>query len=190
MKDWNVNVIRSNRKTLSLQIGPDGAIVVRAPLRLPEREIRKFLQEKSCWIEKTLNKVRETSRAGEEAPLSMEDIRTLADRALRELPHRVTYWAARMGVDYGRITIRNQKGRWGSCSSEGNLNFNCLLMLAPPEVVDYVIVHELAHRKQMNHSAAFWAEVEAVLPNYREPLNWLKQEGSVLLARMRSGMQM
>ena len=187
MNEWNVTVIRSSRKSMSLQIKPDGTLVVRAPLRLPEGEIRRFLQEKSPWIEKTLAKVAESSRAGEEAPLSAEDIRALADRALREIPPRAAQWASRMGVTYGHITIRNQRGRWGSCSSVGNLNFNCLLMLAPPEVVDYVIVHELAHRKQMNHSEAFWAEVEAVLPDYRKQKRWLKDNGGILLARMRSG---
>ena len=149
-----------------------------------------FLQEKSAWIERTLAKVKEANRAGEEAPLSLEDIRELADRALTELPSRVRYFASLMGVTYGRITIRNQTGRWGSCSSVGNLNFNCLLMLATEEVRDYVIVHELAHRKEMNHSAAFWEQVEAVLPDYREREKWLKTQGKVLLARMRSGAQL
>ena len=187
MNEWKVTVLRSNRKTLSLQIRPDGSLVVRAPQRLPHREIDRFLQEKAPWIERTLAKVKEANRAGEEAPLSMEDIRALADRALEEIPPRVKAFASQMGVTYGRITIRNQTGRWGSCSSVGNLNFNCLLMLAPEEVTDYVIVHELAHRKQMNHSAAFWNEVAAVLPDYRERERWLKTQGKILLARMRSG---
>ena len=190
MEDHRYTVIRSNRKTLSLQIKPDGTLVVRAPLHLPEREIRRFLREKSGWIEKTLQKVNAEKTAGEEAPLSLEDIRELADRALKELPPRVRYFASLMGVTYGRITIRNQTGRWGSCTSVGNLNFNCLLMLAPEEVRDYVIVHELAHRKEMNHSAAFWEQVEAVLPDYRERERWLKTQGKVLLARMRSGAQL
>ena len=187
MNEWKVTVLRSDRKTMSLQIKPDGSLVVRAPRRLPEREIRYFLQEKSAWIERTLAKVKEANRAGEEAPLSAEDIRALADRALEVIPPRVKSFASQMGVTYGRITIRNQTGRWGSCSSVGNLNFNCLLMLAPEEVTDYVIVHELAHRKQMNHSAAFWNEVAAVLPDYRERERWLKTQGKILLARMRSG---
>ena len=188
MNDWKITVVRSDRKTMSLQIKPDGSLVVRAPRRLPEREIQRFLQEKSAWIEKTLAKVKETNRAGEEAPLSPEEIHALADRALEVIPPRVKSFAAQMGVSYGRITIRNQTGRWGSCSGVGNLNFNCLLMLAPVEVLDYVIVHELAHRKQMNHSAAFWGEVAAVVPDYRQREKWLKTQGKILLARMRSGM--
>ncbi len=180
-------ILRSDRKTLSLEIKPDGTLLVRAPKRMPEREIRRFLQEKSDWIEKSLAKVECANRAGEQAPLSPEDIRSLADKALVVIPPRVREFAARMGVSYGRITIRNQTGRWGSCSSLGNLNFNCLLMLAPAEVLDYVIVHELTHRKEMNHSPAFWAQVEAVLPDYRQREKWLKTQGKILLARMRSG---
>ena len=187
MRQWKATVIRSDRRTLSLQIKPDGSLLVRAPLRLPKKEIDRVLQEKSAWIEKHLAQVENANRAAEEEPLSMEDIRALADKALQVIPPRVGEFARRMGVSYGRITIRNQTGRWGSCSGEGNLNFNCLLMLAPLEVVDYVIVHELAHRKQMNHSAAFWEEVEAVLPDYREQKKWLKDRGKILLARMRSG---
>ena len=187
MSEWQVTVIRSDRKTLSLQIWPDGTLVVRAPRRLPQREIRHFLDEKSDWIERTLEKVMEANAAGEEAPLTSEDIQALAEQALQSIPPRVEHWAQQMGVTYGRITIRNQRGRWGSCSSAGNLNFNCLLMLSPPEVLDYVIVHELAHRKQMNHSPSFWAEVEAMLPDYRKQVKWLKTQGKILLARMRSG---
>ena len=91
-----------------------------------------------------------------------------------------------LGVDYGRIAIRNQVSRWGRCSSKGNLNFNCLLMLCPPEVVDYVVVHELCHRRHMDHSVAFWGEVERVLPDYKARRAWLKERGGVLIQRMRN----
>ena len=187
MQQRKLTIIRSNRKSLSLQIRADGSLLARAPLPMPESEIMAFVREKSDWIEKHLEKVESANRAGAEAPLSMEDIHNLAEWALAELPPRVHFFAERMGVTYGRITIRNQRGRWGSCSSAGNLNFNCLLMLAPGEVQDYVIVHELAHRKQMNHSAAFWKEVEQVLPDYRRQVKWLKEQGPQLLARMNAG---
>lgn len=95
--------------------------------------------------------------------------------AKRYIPERVAYWADIIGVTYGRISIRQQKTRWGSCSGEGNLNFNCLLMQMPKEIIDYVIVHELCHRKQMNHSKLFWAEVAKILPDYKERRKALKE---------------
>ena len=114
-------------------------------------------------------------------------LRRLADEALRVLPERVRHFAPLVGVTYGRITIRNQKSKWGSCSAQGNLNFNCLLMDAPAEVQDYVVVHELCHRKELNHSPAFWAQVARVLPGYKEQEKWLKTEGQKLIRRMTGG---
>ena len=108
----------------------------------------------------------------------------MADQALQVIPDRVRHYAALIGVRYGRITIRNQKSKWGSCSAKGNLNFNCLLMLCPPEVLDYVVVHELCHRKEMNHSPKFWAEVEKYVPDYMTQRKWLKDEGSRLITRL------
>ena len=183
----NFTVIRSSRKTLSLQITPEGQLLVRAPSRLPQREIDRFVEEKQEWIQKTIQKVRAVKQAGEAQPLTAADIRALADRARREIPPRVFRAAQAMGVTYGRITIRNQTGRWGSCSSTGNLNFNCLLMLAPESVLNYVVVHELCHRKHMDHSPAFWQEVARMLPDYKKEEAWLKGEGRVLLMRMKSG---
>ena len=116
--------------------------------------------------------------------LSMDEIRSLADRALKYIPERVAFYASKIGVSYGRITIRNQKSRWGSCSTKGNLNFNCLLMLTPPEVIDSVVVHELCHRKEMNHSERFYDEVLRVYPDYHKWNKWLKDNGSAIMRRM------
>ena len=98
-----------------------------------------------------------------------------------------TFGTLSSGESCSLITIRNQKTRWGSCSSRGNLNFNVMLMLCPPDVIDYVVVHELSHLKHMDHSPAFWAEVASVLPDYAASRNWLKQNGATLLARMPRG---
>ena len=116
--------------------------------------------------------------------LTHDELLELANRALEVIPQRVAHYAPLVGVDYGRITIRNQRTRWGSCSAQGNLNFNCLLMLAPPEVLDSVVVHELCHRKEPNHSQRFYAEVLRVFPDYRTHNKWLKENGHRLLAML------
>ena len=179
---WTAQVIRCRRKTVGIRVTDDGEVIVRAPLRISGAEIRRILESKRDWIEKTLREVRNREQAPK---LSEKEIQALAKQAKTEIPPRVAEWARRAGVTYGRITIRQQKTRWGSCSSKGNLNFNCLLMLCPEEALDYVIVHELCHRKELNHSARFWVEVERLLPGYREPLKWLKTEGQAIISRAR-----
>lgn len=178
--EYNYKIIRSSRRTISLEVGPKG-IVVRAPMRMSERDIRKFVDSHREWIEKRLRRL-ETARESVE-PLSAEEIRRLAKAAAEYIPRRVQHYAPMVGVSYGRITIRCQKTRWGSCSAEGNLNFNCLLMLAPPDVIDSVVVHELCHRLEMNHSDRFYAEVYRVFPDYDRCHKWLKDNGAALLMR-------
>lgn len=189
----NVKIIRSNRKTLAIQINPDLSVTVRAPMYAPQSDIERILREKESWIQKHIEKIREQEAKKKETQgesvereyLTNEEIKKLADKALQHIPKRVSYYAKQIDVTYGKITIRNQKTRWGSCSSKGNLNFNCLLMLTPPEVIDYVVVHELCHRKEMNHSEAFWAEVEKILPYYKEQVKWLKENGGQIIGRMK-----
>lgn len=182
----DVTVIRSNRKTVAIQVNSDLSVTVRAPRCASAKDIERLLQEKASWINKHMEQIKR-KRAQYESQdirrLTYEEIKDLADKALDYIPKRVSYFAKLVGVDYGRITIRNQKTRWGSCSGKGNLNFNCLLMLAPPEVIDYVVVHELCHRKEMNHSKAFWREVERVIPDYKQSVKWLKDEGSLIIER-------
>lgn len=184
-KKQPITVIRSDRRSISLEITPAGEVLVRAPRRMPEAEIRKFVQEKSSWLTKHLAK-READKAALETEgfFTEEEIKRLCKLAKQIIPEKVAYYARLMGVTYGRIAIRKQKTKWGSCSQDGNLNFNCLLMMAPPEVLDYVVVHELCHRLEMNHSARFWAKVEHVMPNYRVPRKWLKDNGGRLMMRL------
>ena len=178
---YTYTVKRSNRRTLCLEITAQG-LLVRAPMRATDRDIRRFVAEKQPWIEKHLGKVQNNRTVLPK--LTMEELESLAGQALEVIPQRVAYYAPLIGVTYGRITIRNQRTRWGSCSSKGNLNFNCLLMLAPPEVLDSVVVHELCHRRQMNHSQQFYAEVLRVFPAYHKWNQWLKENGGALLARL------
>ena len=171
-------IIRSSRKTMSLEIKADGSVVVRAPLRLSEAKIQKFVEEKQEWILKNLEKIQKRDAQKENVQkLSALERQHLQNKACVVIPRRVAYYAEKLGVSYGKITLRQQKTRWGSCAANGKLNFNWLLILAPPEVLDYVVVHELCHRREMNHSQAFWKEVEKILPDYRERQKWLKDNG-------------
>lgn len=187
LSDPAARLIRARRKTLSIRITQEGNLEIRAPLGMPKREIEAFLKEKAQWIETHRAKVLAEYAQGQEAPLGEEEILILAEQMRQRLPEKLNRHAASMGVTFGRVTIRCQQTRWGSCSSRGNLNFNCLLMLAPEEVLDYVVVHELAHRKQMNHSALFWQEVARECPDYKKSLRWLKDRGGALLSRARAG---
>ena len=179
-----VTIIKSRRKTIAIQVNSDLSVTVRAPYGVTEKCIEEFLNKNEAWISKQMNEIKAKKKSvesGNVENVTLDKIKALADQALEIIPTRVEYFARIIGVTYGNITIRNQKTRWGSCSSKGNLNFNCLLMLAPPEVLDYVVVHELCHRKQMNHSKAFWSEVEKVFPDYKKSIKWLKEEGSQIM---------
>ena len=173
-------IIRSKRKTIAIQITPSGEVLVRAPLRLSSKEIQAFVESKKGWITKHLSKYTQE----EVLPFRKDELHTFRKETATLVAERVAYFADIMGVTYHLITIRAQRSRWGSCSSKGNLNFNCLLALVPSEVLDYVVVHELCHLKEMNHSAAFWAEVEKILPDYSAQRQWLKNEGNALIRRI------
>ena len=111
------------------------------------------------------------------------EITELKAKAKEELPAVVKKYASLMEVTYNRITIRHQKTRWGSCTKTGNLSFNCLLMKMPENVRDYVIIHELAHRKELNHSSKFWAIVAEYCPWYKDAKQWLKDNGNKLMEK-------
>ena len=178
-----ITVIKSKRRTISIEINQNLEIIVRAPYRMNRFQIQRFVQEKEDWIRKHLEKIEERKKdpANEKRIFSAKELQQLAQEALQVIPERVAYYAPLVGVSYGRITIRHQKTRWGSCSGKGNLNFNCLLMCMPMEVIDYVVVHELCHRLEMNHSKRFWEQVERILPDYKIRKKLLKELGSSLV---------
>ena len=178
-----VTIIKSRRKTIAIQVNSDLSVTVRAPYGVTEKYIEEFLNKNEAWISKQMNEIKvkkKSVESGNVENVTLDKIKALADQALKIIPARVEYFARIIGVTYGNITIRNQKTRWGSCSSKGNLNFNCQLMLAPPEIIDYVVVHELCHRKEMNHSPAFYAVVASVMPEYKACEKWLRDNGATL----------
>ena len=179
-----VTVIKSKRKTISIQVKPN-EVIIRAPIKMKEKEIEKFAETKRNWIEKHLQSLSEKQKLFENIePYSEEEIKYFIARAKEIISPKVELYANKIGVTYNRITIRCQHTRWGSCSSKGNLNFNCLLVLLPDEIIDSVVVHELCHRKQMNHSAKFYAETEKVFPDYNCCRQWIKQNGNKYMSRI------
>ena len=181
-------IIKSFRKSCSITVERDGTVTIRAPFFMSERKIREIIDERKEWIERAQKKMASRSeRLNSLTPITSNEIKALKVTAKPIITEKVRHFADKMGVEYGKITIRCQKTRYGSCTAKGNLNFNCLIMLMPEKIIDYVIVHELCHIKEMNHSRRFWNVVESVLPDYKERRKWLKLNGNILIERMVKG---
>jgi len=209
----NYQIIRSKRKTLSLQINSNAELIVRAPNRLSVKKIEQFIDEKFNWIEKKSTSIdakkpqkhsyieaEKFLYLGIEYPLNVNTSHTKGlsfngkmfslnvggkqeflawyKTAFKNvaLP-RLDYYADLYQLNYQQVRLKTQKTLWGSCSSVNNINLNYLLIMAPMSVIDYVIVHELAHTKIKNHSKDFWQLVESILPKYKASKSWLKNNG-------------
>ncbi len=181
-KEILIDVIYSGRSTLGLEVGGNGKVKLRAPKSATDQVLQKFARQKEAWIIKKYLMMEEKQKAQMERGLpdyvKHPELEQVYRRKAKErLGEQAAYFARKMGVTYEKISIGAAKTRWGSCSGRGNLNFHWKLILMPPQVLDYVVVHELAHRKEMNHSPAFWAEVETILPDYKDWRRWLKTYG-------------
>lgn len=222
----DIQLIRSKRKTLSLEVGHSG-VKARAPLRLAKRIIIEFIISKQHWlenqrhcrpspIEKTVLQhgtklllhdkpltlqIIENQRGSisyndsilslpviqSRRPLaeSIKDklIRWYKNQALAQLQQRVDYYSTHMNVERPKddhLRVREYKRRWGSCDHRGGLSFNWRIIMAPPQVLDYVVIHELAHCHEFNHSRRFWALVAQQMPHWKEPHDWLQLNGTTL----------
>ncbi|MCD2493344.1 M48 family metallopeptidase [Lacrimispora sp. NSJ-141] len=178
-------VVYSKRKTVSLQVTADGSVILRAPEGCPEDILENFLKKKSAWVLSKLEETEQYRKLSDQKINKFTDgeKQTIREKAELYFRRKTEEYAEIMQVTYGRITIREQKTRWGSCSLAGNLNFNWRLMLAPEFIREYVIVHELAHRKEMNHSSRFYHEVSRIFPDYKTAVKWLKKHGPELWIR-------
>ena len=178
-------IIKSKRKTCALSIDEECKIIMRLPLSVSAKEAERFLQAKSRWLITHYLTLLEKKNSRPHSNLSAVQKDALENRykeAAREyIPKRVSYYQPIVGGSYTRITIRSQKTRWGSCSAKGTLSFNWRLMLAPPAILDYVVVHELCHLTHMNHSPAFWQTVEKAFPDYKNARKWLRDHGNELV---------
>jgi predicted metal-dependent hydrolase len=212
--------IRAKRRTISIQVRPDGKVIVRAPLRVAEKIVRAFVESKADWVARKKAeaavrapaKVREFRDGehflllgreiplrvvpGQRAALTLTDVFALSQKAipnaagvfekwykiyaLKVLTERVKLYAAQHGFKPARIRISSARTRWGSCSSNGTLSFTWRLVMAPLEVVDYVVIHELVHLRVHNHSKDFWDGVAELMPDYKRRMAWLKSNGGLM----------
>lgn len=163
---------RSDRRTVGLEVR-GGRLIVRAPRDIPRAELERLLAGHAAWIERAL--AREAARRAAHPEPDEAARAALLERARAVLPGRVAHYAAVMGLYPAGITITGARTRFGSCSAKGRLCFSWRLMQYPPEAVDYVVVHELAHLVHRNHGRAFYALVERILPDYRERQRLLRE---------------
>lgn len=213
-------VIRSYRRSISIEINPEGKVIVKAPILAPMFLIKRFVHEKRNWIEKHLSKqktrIRKTKEykegekflyLGKEYQLHLGNFKeinlatngllnfpqALIFRAQKELTNwyikqaknlitdRVKHHALKMNVNYGTITFSDTRSKWGTCTFHNNLQFSSRLIMAPIEVIDYVIIHELTHTKEKNHRFHFWSLVGSQTPAYKQHRKWLKTNGHSLM---------
>ena len=160
------SLIRSGRRTISLEIRKDLTVLVRAPFRCPKGEIDRFVQQHENWIVTHMEKQRQRVETHPEP--TEEERKALIARAKAELPPKVAHYAAMMGVEPAGITITGARTRFGSCSGKNRLSFTWRLMEYSEAAIDGVVVHELAHIVHKNHGKDFYALVESVLPDYKQ----------------------
>lgn len=165
-------LVRSNRKTLAIEITPTGEVLVRSPRFVSVKQIESFLQEKQGWVEKHQKLMKERRQPYQEPTL--EEAKAMAVEARRRLPPLVQMYAERMGVTPSGITITGARTRFGSCSGKNRICFSWRLMAYPQKAIEYVVVHELAHIKEKNHGEGFYRLVSEYLPDYKEREKLLK----------------
>ncbi|MBQ4258631.1 MAG: M48 family metallopeptidase [Clostridia bacterium] len=170
-KEYQVTVIRSSRRTAAIEVTRDLRVIARVPRRFPETELKRFLEKHRAWIETALE--RQKTRGQQNAGIEEREDE-LRQKALEILPGKLAFYEKKMGLKANSMKITGAKTRFGSCSSKGGICFSWRLMAYPDEAVDYVVVHELAHLRVLNHSAAFYREIEKILPDYRERIALLK----------------
>ena len=197
------DLYRTGRSNVMLRVLPNKITRVYAPAAAHLRDIDRFVGEHAqdilhmqkeldaniaeyhisarCMCRVTDSEIALYLPDSGDAPAARAAIQSaLSRRALARIREQLNTYAPRIGVSYGRVAIRDQRSRWGSCSAKGNLNFNWKLIMAPPEALTYVVIHELCHRIEFNHSPRFWALVQAQMPEYEAWKKWLKQHGSEL----------
>jgi predicted metal-dependent hydrolase len=164
---YNYQFVRSHRKTLSLEITKDCAVLVRAPMRISTADIDAFVRAHEDWISTHLD-VQRRRREAAPPPPTAEEITALKAKARIVLPQKVAYYAQKMGVAPQGVKITAARTRYGSCSARNSLCFSCFLMDCPEEAIDLVVVHELSHIRHKNHGPQFYQQLSGVFPDWKE----------------------
>lgn len=172
----------SKRKSIGIRVLEEGIVKVKAPYFTSKKSIENVLLENKDWIEAAFLRM-EDEKEHHIPAFSEEEIKEYRKEARKIFLKKSEFYSKCMDVSYERIAVKDQATRWGSCSRKGNLNFNWRLILMPEEILDYVVVHELAHLKQLNHSPEFWKIVQEVLPDYKSRRKWLKENGGYFIRR-------
>ena len=175
MQSLEYTLVRSRRRTLALEIQKDGVLLVRSPLKYPTGAIHRFIDQKKRWIERKRKEAVEKNRSRPLLPKLSEALveyhKKLAEQKISE---RLGYYSSRLGISYRRYRISSARSRWGSCARSGRLSFSWRLAMAPAPVIDYVVIHELIHILEHNHSGRFWEKVRQICPAYKRYKQWLK----------------
>ena len=181
--EFNIQIKKSKRKSVSIEIKPDLTVIVRAPLFLSDNTIKRLVSQKNDWIDKKIKQI-ENKNSVLLPTFSEKEIKLLREKTRVLITPKAEYYAKILGVSFNKLSVKKQRSIWGSCSAKQNINFNLLLCLCPDNVVDYIVVHELCHLKELNHSKKFWYEVEKILPDYKASRLWLKTNGGALIKRL------
>jgi len=182
-------VIRSKRKSVGFQVKSGGEIIVKLPNHLPLVTVLPMIEEKKQWIYEAWLKQKDKpdmqlARMEERSDPRLSHLEKKYRNAAKQyIYERVEHFIPLTGGSYANIRIGDQKTRWGSCSSNKTLSFSWRLMLAPPYILDYVVIHELCHLTHMNHSKEFWELVQSVDPDYLKHRQWLKENGDSLILK-------
>ncbi len=174
-------IIYSKRRTLALEVTPDARLIVRSPKKADKLLIAAFIEAKKPWI---LKKKQQMARRMEEMPevLAIAQPEMDKDKAAAVIKERLDHYSSRMRLNYDSFRLSVAKKRWGTCSKRADIRINWRLAYAREDILDYVIVHELSHIKEKNHSRSFWALVAQTLPDHKVRRRWLKDHGQLLLA--------
>lgn len=178
-----ITIRKSSRRTISLTINDDGSLLVRAPYFATTKYINEFILSKHNWIQKSIDKIKLRARQAKrfEELIDPNKIKEYRERARTFLTERTDYFSEKYNLSYSGIRINSAKTRWGSCNHKNGLNFNWKIFFAPPEVLDYLVAHELAHTIHKNHKKEFWNKVAEMHPKYKESRKWLKDNQYLLL---------